>query len=223
MMNSDFMAASIFDNDLNTIMKHQLKYAMVIGLFLMIQANAQTGTVKGRVKEQNGKALEGVLIRATSANDKDVSHETRSDSKGDFEFIGLQPGDYSFTFEKQGFKTFSTRKLELGTRDTLKLSRGIELKRENDPFSVIRGAVLYDAGFTLPNASVTIERIDGGKKFKQETVSREGGEFAFRVKSEKARYRISASSRGFQPASIEIDIVGDELRSVVVTLQKEKE
>ncbi len=204
-------------------MKHQLKYAMVIGLFLMIQANAQTGTVKGRVKEQNGKALEGVLVRANSANDKDESHETRSDSKGDFEFIGLQPGDYSFTFEKQGFKTFSTRKLELAAGDTLKLSRGIELKREGEPFSVIRGAVLYDAGFTLPNAAVTIERIDGGKKFKQETVSREGGEFAFRVKSEKARYRISASSRGFQPGSIEIDIVGDELRSVVVTLQKEKE
>lgn len=217
------MAASIFDNDLSTIMKHQLKYAMVIWLFLMLQANAQTGTVKGRVKEQNGKALEGVLIRATSANDKDESHETRSDSKGDFEFIGLQPGDYSFTFEKQGFKTFSTRKLELAAGDTLKLSRGIELKRENEPFSVIRGAVLYDAGFTLPNAAVTLERIDGGKKLKQETVSREGGEFAFRVKSEKARYRISASSRGFQPASIEIDIAGDELRSVVVTLQKEKE
>jgi Carboxypeptidase regulatory-like domain len=202
-------------------MKHQLKYAMVIGLFLLTQASAQTGTVKGRVKEQNGKALEGVLVRATSDKDKDGIHETRSDSKGDFEFTGLQPGDYSFTFEKQGFTTFSTRKLELAAGETLKLSRVIELKREGDPFAVIRGAVLQGPGFTLPNATVTIERIDGGKKFKQETISREGGEFAFRVKPDTAKYRISASARGFQNGSIEVDIAGDEVRYVVVTLQQE--
>jgi hypothetical protein len=202
-------------------MKHQLKYAMVIGLFLLAQASAQTGTVKGRVKEQNGKALEGVLVRAASDKDKDGIRETRSDSKGDFEFTGLQPGDYSFTFQKQGFKTFSTRKLEVAASETLKLSRVIELKREADPFAVIRGAVFQGSGFTLPNASVTIERIDGGKRFKQETISREAGEFAFRVKSEKAKYRITASSRGFQTASIEVDIEGDEVRNVAVTLQQE--
>jgi Carboxypeptidase regulatory-like domain len=202
-------------------MKHQLKYAMAISLFLLTQASAQTGTVKGKVKEQNGKALEGVLVRAISDKDKDANLETRSDSKGDFEFTGLQPGDYSFRFEKQGFKTFSTRKLELAAGETLKLSRAVELKREGEPFAVIRGAILQGPGFTLPNATVTIERIDGGKKFKQETISREGGEFAFRVKSDKAKYRISASARGFQTASIEVDIESDELRNVVVTLQKE--
>jgi hypothetical protein len=202
-------------------MKHRLKYAMAIGFFLLTQASAQTGTVKGRVKEQDGKTLAGVLVRAISDKDKDLNRETRSDSKGDFEFTGLEPGDYSFTFEKQGYKTFSTRKLELAAGETLKLSRVIELRREADPFAVIRGAVFYEPGFTLPNATVTIERIDGGKKFKQETVSREGGEFAFRVKPGKAKYRISASSRGFQTASIEVDIENDELRNVAVTLQKE--
>jgi Carboxypeptidase regulatory-like domain len=203
-------------------MKHRLKYAMVIVLFLLTQASAQTGTVKGRVKEQNGKALEGVLVRAIRDKDKDGNRETTSDSKGDFEITGLQPGDYSFTFEKQGFRTFSTRKQELAAGETLKLSRVIELRRESSPFSLIRGAVLYGAGFTLPNATVTIERIDGGKKFKQETISLEAGEFAFRVRPEKAKYRISASSRGFQTASIEVDIESDEVRNVVVTLQEAK-
>jgi uncharacterized membrane protein len=202
-------------------MKHRLKYAMVIVLFLLTQASAQTGTVKGKVKEQNGKALEGVLVRAISDKDKDGNRETTSDSKGDFEIAGLQPGDYSFTFEKQGFKTFSTRKLELAAGETLKLSRVIELRRESNPFALIRGAVLYGPGFTLPNATVMIERIDGGKKFKRETISLEAGEFAFRVTPEKAKYRISASSRGFQTASIEVDIESDEVRNVVVTLQKE--
>jgi hypothetical protein len=205
-----------------TIMKHRLKYAMAISFFLLVQASAQTtGTVKGRVKEQNGRELEGVLIRATSDKDGGEPRETRSGSKGDFEFTGLAPGDYSFTFEKPGYKAFRTRKLEVAAGETLKLRSDIELRREGEPFAVIRGAVLYGAGFTLPNAKVTIERIDGGKKFKQETVSREGGEFAFRLKPDKAKYRISASSRGFQTASIEIDIESDDVRNVAVVLQKE--
>jgi len=69
---------------------------------------------------------------------------------------------------------------------------------------------------------VVIERIDGAKKFKQETISREGGEFAFRLKAEKAKYRITATARGFQPASVEVEIENDEARNVALTLQQIK-
>jgi hypothetical protein len=84
---------------------------------------------------------------------------------------------------------------------------------------VIRGAVLQGVGYSLSSASVLIERIDGGRKFKQETISREGGEFAFRLRAEKARYRLTASARGFQSSSIELDIEGDEVRNIALTLK----
>jgi hypothetical protein len=206
------------------IMMTLLKYAIVIILVLIgspfSRAGAQTGAVKGKVKEQNGKVLESVLVRAVSQKNKDDKHETKSDGNGEFEFTGLPPGNYSLAFEKQGFKTFTTRKLEIVPGETLKLSRVIELAREGDPYAVIRGAVFFGAGYTLPNATVTIERIDGGKKFKQETISREGGEFAFRLKADKAKYRIIANARGFQPATIEIEIESDEVRNIALTLQK---
>ncbi len=207
-------------------MKKQYIYAIIIAIVLAgsltSQATPQTGIVKGKVKEQNGKGLEGVTIRATSAKNKDDRDETSSDSKGEFEFRALPPGEYSLSFEKQGFKIFTTRKLEVVPGETLKLSRVIELSREGTPYSVIRGAVFYGPGYTLPNATITIERIDGGKKFKEETVSREGGEFAFRLKGEKAKYRISANGRGFQPTSIEIEVDSDEVRNVALTLQQVK-
>jgi hypothetical protein len=206
------------------MMKTLLKYAIVILLVLIgspfSQAGVQTGAVKGKVKEQNGKVIEGVLVRAVSSKNKDDRHETKSDSKGEFEFTSLPPGDYSLSFEKQGFKTFTTRKLQVVPGETLKLSRAIEMAREGDPYAVIRGAVFYGAGYTLPNATVTIERIDGMRKFKQETISREGGEFAFRLRADKAKYRIVASARGFQPATVEIEIEADEVRNIALTLQK---
>jgi Carboxypeptidase regulatory-like domain len=207
-------------------MKTYLHYAIlsvvVLAISVLPHTNAQTGNVKGKVKERNGKSLEGVVVRATSAKNKDEKHETKSDSQGEFEFSGLSPGDYSFSFEKQGFKSFTTRKLEVPADQTIKLNRVIELSREGEPFSLIRGAVLHGVGYSLSNASVLIERIDGGKRFKQETISREGGEFAFRVRAEKARYRITASARGFEPASTELEIDSDEVRNVALTLQQAK-
>jgi hypothetical protein len=198
-------------------------YALMAGLVLLfacLSAAAQTGTVKGKVKEEGGKALEGVLVQVISAKNKEDKREAKTDSKGDFELAGVPAGDYSFSFEKQGYKTFLTRKLAVLGGETLKVSA--ELKRESEPFSLIRGAVLYGAGYSLPNASVAIERIDGGKKFKQEKVSGEGGQFVFRLKAEKAKYRITANARGFQPASTEIEIESDEVRNIALTLQQVK-
>jgi len=186
------------------------------------QSQTQTGALKGRVKERNGKALEGVIVRATSAENKEDKRETKSDDKGDFEFTALPAGHYSLSFEKQGYKTFITRKLEVAAGETTKLSSVVELSREGEPYAVIRGAVFRGPGYTLPNATVMIERIDGGKKFKHETVSQEGGEFAFRLKAEKAKYRVTATARGFQPTSIEVEIDGDEARNVALTLQPVK-
>jgi hypothetical protein len=71
----------------------------------------------------------------------------------------------------------------------------------------------------MPGATVTIERIDGGKKLKQEAFSQDGGEFGFRLKAEKAKYRVTATARGFEPASVEVEIAGDEARNVALTLQ----
>lgn len=204
-------------------MKTHLKYAIILALVLIVSlitpAIAQTGNVKGKVKEHNGKALEGVLVRAVNAKNKDRKYEAKSDSKGDFEFKELPPGDYSFSFEKEGFKTFTSRNLGVTPGEVTKLSKAIELAREGEPYAIIRGAVFHGAGYSMPQALVTIERIDGGKKFKQETISREGGEFAFRLKAEKAKYRITATARGFQPSSTEIEIDNDEVRNIALTLK----
>jgi hypothetical protein len=208
-------------------MKSQFGYAIICAPLLAAllfapagaQSRTQTGVLKGRVKERNGKALEGVIVSATAAQNKEDKRETKSDDKGDFEFGALPAGSYTLSFEKQGYKTFITRKLGVEAGETTKLSSAVELSREGEPYAVIRGAVFRGPGFTLPNATLTIERIDGGKKFKQETVSQDGGEFAFRLKAEKAKYRITATARGFQPASIEVEVAGDEARNVALTLQ----
>jgi hypothetical protein len=211
-------------------MKPQLRYAFLCAPVLAVlllapaaaQSKEQTGGLKGKVKERSGKALEGVAIQATPAKAGEEKRETKSNDKGEFEFTGLPPGLYTLSFEKHGYKTFTTRKQEISTGATTKLSGPVEMSREGEPYAVIRGAVLYGPGYSLRNALVSIERIDGGKKFIQEKVSMEGGEFAFHLKAEKAKYRVTATARGFQPASMEIEIVSDEARNIALTLKEDR-
>ena len=73
-----------------------LIWAPVLGIFLFALAEAQTkgpvGSLKGKVKERNGKSLESVTIRATPVNTPEEKRETKSDGKGEFEFVDLPPG-----------------------------------------------------------------------------------------------------------------------------------
>lgn len=206
-------------------MKMIFRYALLIEFVLLIAFSpvyAQNGVVKGKVKERDGKTLEGVLVRATNVKDKTIVREAISNSKGEFVLADLPRGDYSFALEKKGYATFISRNMSVTDGETLNLKNPIELKREEAPYAAIRGAVFYGMGYSLPNALVTIERIDGGGKFKQEKLSGEGGEFAFKLKAEKAKYKVTASIKGFQPASTEIEIAGDEVRNTALTLQPAK-
>jgi len=180
--------------------------------------SGNAGSIRGIVKAQKGKPLEGVTIRATTNGGQ---YEIKSGSQGEFTLKDLKPGDYVLSFSMTGFKTFTTRALSVEPGEAVRLSRIIELSPEEAPYAVIRGAILQGAGYSLPNATVTLERIDGKKKVKMETVSREGGEFAFRLKAETASYRVTARAEGFKLSSIEITIENDEVRNIALTLNKE--
>lgn len=208
------------------------RYAFLFWLVLFgcgtLTGYAQTGVVKGKVKLQDSQSYEQITIVVAKTgrplgNEKDekgtpAERQFTTNSKGEFEITGLSTGEYVFSFKKPGFKTFTSRKQEVLSGETLNL-RTIELRKEGEPYAQIRGAVLYGMGFTLPNALVTIERIDGGKKFKQEKLSQDGGEFGFTLKAEKATYRITASAKGFLSVTQEITIEGDEWRNIALTLQ----
>ncbi len=192
------------------------------------QESAETGSLRGKIREQRGKALVGVKVEATRQPDADRSPEagspdrtrsTESNTQGEFLLGSLPPGDYVLSFSLSGYRTFTTRRLTVTAGESVRLSRVIELAREEAPYAVIRGAVLQGVGFTMPNALVTLERIDGGRKFRQRTISREGGEFAFRLRAEKATYRVTASSPGWKPATQEIEIEGDEVRNIALILE----
>jgi len=82
------------------------RLCLLASLLLATDANAQgnpTGTVSGRVAGQDGAALPGVTVTAASPNLQGVRSVTTT-TVGDYIIPFLPPGQYTLTFELQGFK-----------------------------------------------------------------------------------------------------------------------
>jgi hypothetical protein len=79
-----------------------------------------------------------------------------------------------------------------------------------EPYGLVGGTVFRDPGFTQQGAKVVLTLESQPWKKLQEQVSSPTGEFAFRVKAEPNRYTVTATLKGFEPASKTVEITGQE-------------
>ena len=74
-------------------------------------ASAQTGSVKGKVVDGAGKPVEKAQVAIEYADGINRKYDVKTNKKGEFIQIGLQPGSYKVTasFEALGSQTFTVR------------------------------------------------------------------------------------------------------------------
>jgi tetratricopeptide (TPR) repeat protein len=78
-------------------------------------AFAQTGTARGKVLDEKGQPVEGAVIKIEYQGGVTRAYETKSNKRGEYTQVGLQPGDYKFTASKEGYQgAFAEAKINLG-------------------------------------------------------------------------------------------------------------
>ena len=83
-------------------------------------ASAQTGGVRGKILDDTGKPLEAVAVKMEFQGGMNLSFDTKTNKKGEFMQIGLRPGNWKFTFTKEGFQVFAApMKISLGEATVL--------------------------------------------------------------------------------------------------------
>src|SRR5438046_3237568 len=80
-------------------------------------AQQTTGTVTGRVVDQQGAAVPGVTVTAKSPSTGFTRTET-SDAEGIYRLAALPVGLYEVTAELQGFSTVSKKDIEVNVGET---------------------------------------------------------------------------------------------------------
>ena len=86
-----------------TIRRMLVTCALAFGLALVaVPASAQSGQVKGKVVDANNAPVEGAKISIVNTEMSGRKLETKTNKKGEYIQIGLQPGKYTITAEKEG-------------------------------------------------------------------------------------------------------------------------
>ncbi|MBZ5535053.1 MAG: carboxypeptidase-like regulatory domain-containing protein [Acidobacteriia bacterium] len=98
---------------------------------------------------------------------------------------------------------------------------GKEKEPKSADYALIKGSVFREDGFSVRGARVSCRRASDAKP-RWETVSGDGGEFAFRVPAGKMQYLITAELGGFQSASKTVDIAKDERQDISIVLNTRK-
>ena len=89
-----------------TIRRTLVTCALAFGLALVaVPASAQSGQVKGKVVDANNAPVEGAKISIVNTEMSGRKLETKTNKKGEYIQIGLQPGKYTITAEKEGLSS----------------------------------------------------------------------------------------------------------------------
>jgi tetratricopeptide (TPR) repeat protein len=136
--------------------------AAALFLFAATPASAQTGAVKGRVLDEQGEPVNGAKITIQSVDSSSRKYETKSNRKGEFFQIGLSPGNYKVTAEKDKMVQSFDVRVRLGDPIDVKFvlvpGAGPANREEAAKLEAqIRGA--FDEGVALSSAGKNEEAI----------------------------------------------------------------
>lgn len=113
---------------------------------LATAASAQeiTGTLTGLVKDQSGAALPGVTVTATQQQ-TNLTRETITAGDGGYTLAYLPVGTYDLTFTLAGFRTFTSRGIELHVNDRRQVDAELAVGELSEVVEVVGQGSLVQA------------------------------------------------------------------------------
>jgi hypothetical protein len=104
-------------------------------------AQTLTGTIAGRVVDEQGGVLPGVTVTLTG---RTGSLTTVTDGSGEYRFVGLSPGPYEVRTELEGFTPRVERNLDVGIGKTLDVDFSLKVGGLAERVEVVANASTID-------------------------------------------------------------------------------
>src|SRR3954453_17631384 len=140
--------------------RHLFGAAMVLLLTCAsVFAQQTTGTVTGRVLDQQGAAVPGVTVTAKSATTGFTRSEV-SDAEGVYRLSALPVGVYDVTAELQGFTTVSKKGVEVNVAQTQAVDFPLKVAQLAESVNVTGATPLIETTASSVGAIVDVKRIE---------------------------------------------------------------
>ena len=176
-----------------------------------------SGTLTGKIENEKGKPVAGAEVRALRSRDRSLK-ETKTDAEGKFAFE-LVPDDYTVSFDADGYQGGTLVQMQQVEEGKETVVKTIRLSKATRRTSLIRGAVFDSVGASLAGVNLKLVRVPTADEDKEHRkvdslsmsyTTNSHGEFAFRVPSVRARYRVSATLNGYKQETKFIDVNENE-------------
>jgi len=130
---------------------------LTISLAAAVFAQFELGSVSGTLRDQSDLPMANatVEIRSLATN---VARQTITSSTGEFDFVALQPGQYTLTAKQQGFKE-KTQNFELAVGQRLALNVSMEVGSSTQSVTVSAEAVMLETASSDVNNVRTNQQV----------------------------------------------------------------
>lgn len=129
-----------------------LAVLLLLAAGMAADAQTLTGTITGRVVDEQGGVLPGVTVTLTGRTGSQVMV---TDERGEFRFVGLNPGPYEVKTELAGFTPRTERAIDIGIGTTRNLSFTLRLGGLQETVEVTANATTIDTTTTASDNSLS--------------------------------------------------------------------
>ena len=142
-------------------MRRYLFGAALLVLLACVSAVAQqtTGTVTGRVVDQQSAAVPGVTVTAKSPSTGFIRSEV-TDVEGVYRLTALPVGIYEVTAELQGFATVSKKDVEVNVSTTVSIDFSLQVAALAETVNVTGATPLIETRTSSVGGVVDVKRIE---------------------------------------------------------------
>jgi hypothetical protein len=140
------------------------RYLCAAAAFLLLGgasafAQQTTGTITGRVLDEQGAAIPGVTVTAKSNSTGFVRTEV-SDASGVYRLSALPVGLYDVTSELAGFATVSKKDIDVGVGQTLAVDFNVKVASIAETVTVTGASPLIETTSSSVGGMVDVKRIE---------------------------------------------------------------
>lgn len=136
-----------------------ISLALAAALSALAAAQDVRATITGHITDPSGAAMAGVQIQLASI-ERGTLEETTSNEAGVYRFQFLQPGSYTMTVEKTGFKKFVRSGINLASADHPAIDIVLELGQTSESVTVSGDVSLLQTETATRSATIESRAVE---------------------------------------------------------------
>src|SRR5450759_465724 len=136
-------------------MRRQVILALLVAFVAcgsFVSAQTLTGTMTGKVTDEQGGVLPGVTVTLTG---RTGSQTQVTDAKGEYRFLGLNPGTFNVKAELQGFRSKQQEGVDVGLAKNAEVNLSLAVGGVTETVDVVANSVMIDTTTSATDTNIS--------------------------------------------------------------------